>query len=381
MKVILEATALLSLSGIGRYTYEIAHRLPMQENISEVLLYSRGRFMPASVEPIRHSSEPSGINKIGRLLLGNSQTVRLHQKFSAYRDAKVLKGFGQYIFHSPNFSLPKFPGRSVVTIHDLSIFKFPENHPVSRVKYLQAEIPKALEQADFIITDSEFTREEIVDYFGYDKAKVKAIPLGVSDNYRPRTYEYLHGNLEKLGLTPGKYCLCVSTIEPRKNILRLLNAWGRQSEEFKKKWPLVLAGGSGWNSKKLHALINALHARKEVIYLEFVSENILPDLYAGARAFFFPSIYEGFGLPVIEAMASGVPVMCSDNSSLPEVTKGSAWLVPPEDEDAISEGIQKVVLDESWREKAINSGINISKTYSWNSTVENIVNIYRSLDA
>ncbi len=386
MKIVLEATALMPpLTGIGRYTSALARLLPLQDEIEDVVLCYQGKIIDgvllteAPVLNALDDANPPTTKSWFKKLIRNDLTVASYRALVQARQYSRLLKYRDYIFHAPNFISPPFPGQSVVTIHDLSVFKYPEFHPLERVKHLQKAIPQAMHKAKLVITDSEYTRQELIDYFDWSPALVKAAPLGVDPVYRPRNIEELENVLVNFGLSAGNYCLTVSTIEPRKNLKRLLNAFSTLSEELRRKWPLVVVGHQGWSSEEVHKMLMTMQTTGSVIYLEYVPEKVLPALYAGAHAFLFPSLYEGFGLPVLEAMASGVPVMCSNRCSLPEVTQGAAFLVEAEDEEAIAEGIIKVLTDAPWRQLAIKRGRTVAEGYCWENTVKSMVSIYKSV--
>jgi alpha-1,3-rhamnosyl/mannosyltransferase len=170
----------------------------------------------------------------------------------------------------------------------------------------------------------------------------------------------------------------VSTIEPRKLIDKLLAAYARLPEKMQLAYPLVLVGGVGWRSEHLHQAIKAGQSAGWLHYLGFVEEDDLTELYAGARLFVYPSSYEGFGLPVVEAMASGVPVVSSDRSCLQEITSGAAKLVNPDDVDMLRDSIEEALIDTVWRQEAIDKGLQVAALYSWDECIRRTVSVYKS---
>jgi alpha-1,3-rhamnosyl/mannosyltransferase len=185
--------------------------------------------------------------------------------------------------------------------------------------------------------------------------------------------------LAKYGLRHGGYALCVSTLEPRKKIAHLLQAYQCLPQRLREQTPLILIGSRGWLSEQLQQEIERLAQQGWLRYLGFVPEADLPALYAGARTFIYPSSYEGFGLPVLEAMASGVPVVTSNRSSLPEVTKGAALLVDPDDIDALSRSIEAGLSDQPWRDGAIASGLAVAQGFTWDRCIEQTVHVYKNI--
>lgn len=202
--------------------------------------------------------------------------------------------------------------------------------------------------------------------------------LGVSARFAPRSAAELTPTLQHFKLNASGYSLCVSTIEPRKRIDSLLAAYARLPKKVLAAYPLLLVGGKGWRSEHLHEAIDAGQNAGWLRYLGFVAEEDLPALYAGAKLFVYPSIYEGFGLPVIEAMASGVPVISSDRSCLPEVAAGAGKLVNPDDLDIFTSTIEEALADIEWRQQAVANGLHVASQYNWTECVNRTVNVYKT---
>jgi alpha-1,3-rhamnosyl/mannosyltransferase len=242
-------------------------------------------------------------------------------------------------------------------------------------------IPGSVQRAKIVLTDSLVTRQEVIDEFHLNPNHVCAVPLGVDDDYYPRGAEELEPILMAYGLHPDGYSLFVSTIEPRKNILNLLAAYRALPVSVRKTWPLVLAGGVGWQSHEIHAEIERATGEGWLKYLGFVSQADLPFLYAGCRLFTYPSWYEGFGLPIAEAMASGVPVLTSNCSSMPEVAAGCAMLVEPGDVADMTQKVRQALEDTMWRKQAIQLGLQRAAQLTWDACVKNTVTAYHLADA
>jgi glycosyltransferase involved in cell wall biosynthesis len=355
-------------TGIGRYTWELAQRLPAHPMLAGVRFYRHGRW----VNNPRHFLEPE---------------APLHQNFPRIRIALprrvrdwgiAIAGRGS-VFHGPNFFLPTCADIGVITVHDLSVFKFPETHPADRLKQFERDFSRSVAQAAHVITDSQSTRAEVIAFAGLSANRVTAVPLGVSDAFRPMADQEAAGPLQKYGLTPRAYALCVSTLEPRKKVGELLAAWRLLPQGLRKAYPLILVGTNGWLSQALQVEIAQYEAQGWVKRLGYVPEQDLPLLYAGAAVFVYPSTYEGFGLPPIEAMACGVPVVVSDQSCLPEVTRGAALTVNPDDTVAFCQALQKSLTDAQWQEAAITAGHKVADTYTWQRCIDETVAVYRQL--
>jgi alpha-1,3-rhamnosyl/mannosyltransferase len=368
MKVILSVEALSPpLSGIGRYTWELARRIGQLPNIGQVRYHRARRWVkdPAALLVV----DPSA-----------PQPRKLRLKFPrcAENGYWKLACRGQ-VFHGPNYFLPPYADHGVVTVHDLSVFKYPETHPPERLKEYDRLFRQTLDKAEHIIAVSEATKREVVEYLGWPATKITAIYNGVSEAFAPLSAEKLAPTLLRLNLRPGAYVLCVSTVEPRKRIDALLQAYQRLPDGLRAAYPLVLAGGKGWLSEDLHALIDTGQRAGWLHYLGFVSDADLARLYAGARLFAYPSIYEGFGLPIAEAMASGVPVLTSDRSCLPEVAAGAAKLANPDDLDALAAGLEEGLTDSAWRATAINAGLQVASGYNWDKCAKQTAAVYEKV--
>lgn len=377
MKVILSVEPIrFPLTGIGRYTYELARKLSSHSDIDELKLFSGVRYLAALPQATEQTTRGHGL----RLWAQRSSVV-----MEAYRllmpllRAKALSTDGDHLYHGPNFFLPPFPGRRVATFHDLSPFTWAQCLSTERARYLQKELQKTLRRADALITDSEFTRQELAAFSGFPLDRIHAIPLASSGDFRPRAADQLREVLPIYGLQPAGYSLYVGTIEPRKNILTLLDAYGRLPPELRQRWPLILSGYRGWQSEAIHQRIDAAQREGWARYLGFVPSEHLPLLFSGARLFAFPSHYEGFGLPVLEAMSSGIPVICSNSSSLPEVAGGAALMCDPLDVDALTRNLQRGLEDDIWRAMAIEQGLSHSVSFSWNHCVAQTVEVYKTV--
>ena len=292
------------------------------------------------------------------------------------RSAAYVKRLPNPLFHGTNYQLPRINAPQVVTIHDLSVMRFPEWHPRERVGVMRKAIPDAISRARFVITDSEFVRREVLQEFSLDPADVISIGLGVDSSFRPMTKSELQPVLARFGLAPSGYCLCVATIEPRKNLENLLGAYALLDPALRQDLPLVLAGNLGWRAASIMLAIRRAEAQGWLRYLGGVSEKYLPALYAGTRAFVFPSLYEGFGLPVLEAMASGTPVVTSRDSSMTEFSGYAALCVDPLNREEIADAIRRTVEDEAWRESAVADGLKAAARQSWSACCERTAELY-----
>ena len=387
MKVILNIEAVrFPLTGIGRYTYELGKALQAQPDITQLRFFASGRFVPGLPDmnagnnaDVVGDTTTVRLNAVKRWVQQNPLALRVYQQLSGLLRTNGLKGSEDCIYHGPNFFLPKFAGPKVATFHDLSPFTWAHCHEPAKVQYLQKELSNTLRCADRLITDSEFTRQELAAFSGISADRIHAVPLAAAAEFYPQPAQELQPLLQKYGLTYQGYTLFVGTIEPRKNIATLLQAYEQLPMSVRQRWPLILTGYEGWNSADIHTRMQRAGQQGWCKYLGYLPAHELPGIFSGARLFAFPSHYEGFGLPVLEALSSGVPVVCSNSSSLPEVAGGVALLHTPEDVDALRQYLLQGLEDESWRIQAVTNGLAHAEKFSWQRCAAETVQVYNKL--
>jgi glycosyltransferase involved in cell wall biosynthesis len=387
MRLIVGADAIVfPLTGIGRYAFELGRHLSAHSDIDQLSFFQMGRWVSwgelvsADSEFCSFSAENKMTQMAAlRAFLSRSRlAVGVYERLMPAIAGWRLRPHRGSVFHAPNYFIPPHLGPAVATIHDLSHIWYPSFHPEARVSLLRRALPKSLDRANFLITDSLHVKDEIIEYFNWPADRIAAISLGVDSKYAPRENQLLEIDLERFGLTPGRYVLFVGTVEPRKNIDTVLSAYERIPLGVRREFPLVVAGSTGWNSESTHRRLGKFAAEGWVKYLDFCPQSLLPSLYAGARLFVYPSIYEGFGLPPLEALASGVPVLCSNASSLPEVVGESARLLEPMDIDAWVHGISAGLSDNEWYRAAKVVGPEHAKQFTWEKCVAKTVKAYES---
>lgn len=383
MKVILSVDPIkFPLTGIGRYTYELSRGL-QQKELENLLLMRWGRLL--TEPPTSYTGDQV---KANWLLSLREQVLEVAKKSrlagalygaaEPWLKGRVLKNYESYVYHGPNFFLPPHNGPSVVTIHDLSVYLWSHTHPPARVYYMHKQIARALKTADYIITDTEYTRQEVSAYFNWPLERIRAVHLAGSPEFYPRTVQELEPALANLGLASGGYTLYAGTVEPRKNLKVLLHAYEKLPNALRRRWPLVITGYRGWLSDDLHGRMETAQREGWLRYLGFVEAETLPLIMAGSRLLVFPSLYEGFGLPVLEAMASGVPVICSSASCLPEVTGNAAALHDPDDADGLCELLLQGLGDDVWCARQREAGLKRASQFSWERCVNETLSVYRA---
>ncbi len=389
LDVILGADALRPpLTGIGRYTYELAMRLARHEEVARLRYFSMGQWLDDPLEalgtPVSSTVAPAAVavrerTTLRTRLAGNPLAVRVFCAITPAFFGWRLRGNQQAIYHSPNYVVPPFQGRTVSTVLDLSHILYPQFHPRARVDYLNLTLRPSLARTDHVIAISEAVRREMIERRLMPPERITAIHLAADSVFRPHTPQMLEPAMQALDLRAGRYTLFVGTVEPRKNVERLVQAYECLPAAMRREWPLVVAGGKGWNSEAIHARMARAQAEGWLRYVSFVDQHWLPALYAGARLMAYPSLYEGFGLPIVEAMASGTPVLTSNLSCMPEVAAGAARLVNPLDVEDIAAALAECLGSDAWLAQARAQGLARAATLSWDACADQTVAVYRKL--
>ncbi|MEO1941972.1 MAG: glycosyltransferase family 1 protein [Campylobacterales bacterium] len=352
-------------SGVARYTFEIASRIAPTFETS----YYYGQF---SRRLITHP--PAGFSKIKGIPLVKRV---LRKGLSILSKLQSPHHFDLYF--EPNFiPLPEIESsKVVVTIHDFSFHLHPQFHPAERVAYFKKHFWDRIGRADKIITVSQFVKREAVELLELPPEKVVPIYNGVEERFfAPISEGQLEEFRKKRGL-PEKYLLFVGSIEPRKNLERLLRAYLSLPLSLRRDYPLLLAGGRGWNNQKIFQLIE--DSGGDIRYLGYFPREEQPLLYRGAILFLYPSLYEGFGLPVLEGMAVGVPVLTSNTSALPEVGGDKVYYVDPLDQRQIGEGILELLENPHLREQLGKGGMERARQFSWEKSAKAHISLFLSL--
>jgi len=368
------------ISGIGRYTTILSDKIVRRPAIETVKYFDHKSLLAKRPEFSSSSKENSVITLMRKI--ANSPFISpfaitcLH-----YRLSKQINRLHGFIYHETNYILVPFNGKAVSTICDLSYIHYRNLHPKSRIKYFEKEMPKTLERANHFIAISEFTKNEMINILGVDSQRVTVVPLGVTEQFKPRSRDEILPVLNKYQLADKNYILLVGSIEPRKNIKHFLEAYDHMPESLKKYFMVIHVGPSGWLNSEIHNKIERLEGKGQFKALGYLSENELVSLYAGATVFAFPSIYEGFGLPPLEAMASGVPVLASDISSIPEIVGDCGVLTAPFDMPKMSFDLERILTDKPLRTLLIKKGLERAKKFSWDHCVDKTVEVYERVSA
>lgn len=372
------------LTGIGRYTrHLLAGLIARTACIERVDCFAGPSWIPTAdrlLTPAGSAPGRSGARGLARALRAVPGVYEArYTAMGLILKTKIPALPKNSIYHEPNYILRPLPVPAVVSCHDLSFVRYPEHHPRERVRHLERHLPKSLERASRILTDSEHVRREVVSNFGIDPGKIITVPLGVEDRFHLRDEAECRMVLSRHGLAYDQYLLTVTTVEPRKNLDRLIEAYEMMPPPLRRRFPLVVAGAKGWSTAALEAHMSRLQRAGELKRLGYVPEEDLPALYAGCAGFIYPSLYEGFGLPPLEAMASGAPLLASDSSSIPEVVGDAGILVDPEDIEAMTEGLRRLVEDEPLRRELRSKGPERAALFTWDRCVERTIEVYRQV--
>jgi glycosyltransferase involved in cell wall biosynthesis len=349
------------LGGIGRYTEELAAALD-RIGAGPVVLHAGSR--PAGADG---RALPGARLLPGLLTLGQAEIGWLARRH------------GLRVIHDPTGCMPLLltGARRVATVHDVIPYVFPETS--TRLDWLIYHIwlPLAVRRVDVVITDSTVSKSGILRFLRVKPEKVSVIPLAANARYRPLDPEAIRPALARYRVEPP-YILYVGSLESRKNLPRLLEAYARL-RELLPAWTLVIVGARKWKFTPIFETVRRLALEPHVHFTGFVEEADLPALYNGADLFAFPSLYEGFGLPVLEAMACGTPVVTSNTSSLPEVAGDAALLVDPTDVEAIAAAMARVLTDPALAQEMRGKGLAQASQFTWERTARETLAVYETV--
>lgn len=368
MKIAIEAGSFYgNRSGVGRYALTLTRELIASRPDDEFVIFS---FLRIGKAPNRDFTLPSNARyRYIRWFPGRLFSLCMRLGISLPMELFGIIGYDAIIF--PNFIC--WPSllrqKRICVIHDLAFVHYPEYIQAKNLKMLQRQTIKSIHRASHVIAVSECTKKDIEATYLVPPEKISIVPNGVDlAVFSPQKKDEIERVRKKYEL-PSNYILFVGTVEPRKNIAGMIEAYAKSYARHKNA--LVLAGGKGWNDT---AIQNALSSQKDLpIYLPgFVDDEDLPGLYSGASLFIFPSIYEGFGIPVLEAMACGCPVVCGNNSSFPELVGDAAITVDVTDSQAIANAIREVLENKTVKKSMRSKGIKRAANYSWISAAKDM---------
>ncbi|HET6317871.1 MAG TPA: glycosyltransferase family 1 protein [Chloroflexota bacterium] len=287
------------------------------------------------------------------------------------------------LYHSPDFVLPPLRrARGVLTVHDLAFLMRPECADARLRAYLEEVVPRSVQRAEYIIADSENTRNDLVVLLGVNPDAVSVVPGGVEERFAPVTDgKALDAIHKRIGVGDAPFILSIGVIEPRKNLNRLMDAFRllKEREIGPPDLKLVLAGGHGWLVEGILQHHAKSPVRSDILMPGFIADDLLPALYSAASVFAFPSLYEGFGLPILEAMACGTPVVASKSSCLPEVAEGASALIDPDDTEDLAGALEQTLCNPELRTQLSEKGRARAAEYTWGRAARSLLNVYQKV--
>lgn len=375
MRVAIDYTAAVhQAAGIGRFVRCLVQALAEVDQNNEYLLVYADP--PRGVQP----AIPQAPNFAGRRIpLSDRALAALWHRLSVPIPVDLVTGPVD-IFHSPNFVLPPVRrGVKVLTVHDLAFLLRPECADVKLREYLEKTVPRSVARADFIMADSVNTQDDLICLLGVPLNKVQVVPGGVESRFKPVNDQALLDGMRQRISGGAPFILSVGMIEPRKNLTRLIEAFELLKTRYHTPHRLALVGKRGWLSDGIYQRAKTSPLAKEILFPGYVADHELPLLYGAADLFAYPSLYEGFGLPPLEAMACGTPVVSSSSSSLPEVVGDAAVMVDPENSEELAEAMANTLADTAIRTRMIASGIEQSGKFTWRAAAEKMLQVYKRL--
>ncbi len=364
-------------AGIGRLTRETIGVLGQLQTRHHLQYFCMGR--PASAGGRTQLREFQADHPLTIAPLDDRNLFRLWFRAGIPVPVTWFAGSACDLYHATDFVLPPLPvaTKSVVTVHDLTFERDPDSTVPSLLAFLRKVVPKSARQATHVIADSIATARDLTDLYAIPESKITVIYCGVSSRFRPSSVGTDGVERAQLGAKYGfddrPYVLAVGTMQRRKNHISLVRAFASQADTSSQ---LVIAGGKGWLYDEVQHEVNNLGLERRVRFTGFVDEADLPALYRQARVFAFPSVYEGFGLPLLEAMACGTPVISSDRSSLPEVMGPVGLQVAPMDVNSLAGALNMAWSDVDWRSAQIAAGLNRAARFTWEKSAQQLLDVY-----
>ena len=391
MNLIFNAEALRPpITGVGNYSYHLLSQFVADDRFGEVHCFTgtgwrnakdqlafTGALM-ASSDLERPGPRARAIARIRKAIGAVPGVKPLYDHLMDRRFERHANEVRDAVYHETNYILKPYAGPCVTTVHDLSHIRYPEYHPPHVIEWLGGNLARSLGRADRVITVSNVVRQELLEHYGGIPAeKVHTVYEGVDERYRPRTALETAPVLSGFGLSHKGYVLLVATLEPRKGIDVLLDAWALVPADLRRAYPLVLVGSRGWRNNVLVDRMAAFMAEGTVRHLGYISSDALPAVFSGAAVFSYPSVYEGFGLPVLDAMRSGVPVICRAGTSMAEFAEGACLLCATGEPKELAVKLESLLENHEERGAWVKKGLSQAAKFSWQRCAAETEAIYR----
>lgn len=360
--------------GIGRYVREITAALASYDTKTDYRLFVSGAAPTQLPQPIGSNFQWRPTRLTPRWLARIWHRARLPLPVEVFTGRVGL-------YHATDFVLPPtLPGtKTLLTVHDLSFIRVPETASPSLRVYLERVVPRSTYQADHILADSEATKRDLIELYSIPPEKITVLLSGVDSRFAPvRDSDEILTTRSRYKISERPYILSLGTVQPRKNYGRLVQALANLRQTGH-DIGLVIVGGRGWLEDSIYETIRTTQMKDFVRFTGFADENDLPALYSGATCFALPSLYEGFGIPILEAMACGTPVVTSNVSSLPEVTGEAGLMVNPYDVDEITESLRRLIVSSDLRADLIQRGFEQARRFTWDQSARHLYDIYQGM--
>jgi alpha-1,3-rhamnosyl/mannosyltransferase len=371
------------MTGIGQYAFRLLEGLSDHPDVEAVDVFDGSDIiaLPAFLSRVRNGGPADRTEKWKRLV--RTRVPYAREMAARWRARRFRQGSHRQawsVYHEPNYVSQRFPGAVVTTVCDMSFVRYPQFLPRDRLDWLRRRFHDSIMRSDAVIAISRFTRDEILELCPrVDPQRIVVTPLGVDADYVPadREHDSADAQIRHWGL-PARFILCLGTLEPRKNLQGLLTAFRRLPADVQQAYPLVLAGTAGWREHYFRPMIDQLRREGLLYELGYVRRELVPALMRAASVFCFPSFYEGFGLPPLEAAACGTPVVCSRAASMPEVMGDAAVYLDPASPEELSAALLRVLEDQALREELGTAGPRRAAEFTWRKCVHATVAAYRA---
>lgn len=359
-------------TGVGHYTFELARALARLATQNEFELAYPSIYPPIDLTPNEGSSSLPTNLKTARVNVGP-----LGRHWWSIGLPRYIRQRGIELFHGTNYDIPlrrRCP--TVLTIHDLSLLTHPETHEKPRVRRARRRLRLMAHESTAIITPTESVRREVCVHLGVNPEKVVAVPEAFRDCFRPVPYASTEEVRRRFGIT-GKFLLTVGTIEPRKNMGALVRAFANvMRRDPHPELQLVIAGSKGWLTSQFFSEVEQSGVADRIVFTGYLFDDDLRALYSSCLLFIYPSIYEGFGLPPLEAMACGAPVIVSRIPTLVETTQGAAGYFDPASDDDLTRAVVDLMTDDKARQSIADAGLKQAAKFSWEQTAQMTLSVY-----
>lgn len=374
MRIAFDASVLQApRTGVGEYTLQLGQALQQLPEM-ELCLFD-GLGWPDTFPETPRSGYGRASRLIKALLPGAYPARRALMQLRFNQGIRRLK---PELYHQPTLWPLEFDGPTVMTLHDLTHVHYPETQPRDRLREIERRLPASLQRASRILVDSRFIAEEAIQHYSLPADKLQVAPLGAAPRFHPRDEHELQECLTSFGVGMRSYYLCVGTLEPRKNLKLAVDAYLGLPKSLRERMPLVIVGGAGWRQEQLEHIPARELSSGRIRLLGYKSGECVAQLLAGAHALLFPSRYEGFGLPVLEALASATPVIACDHAAVPEVAGDAALYADAEDTDGYRTQMLRLIEDSELQQRLRQGGLERSRQFSWERCARITTDTYKA---